>query len=187
MVFHQSLGDSKSPQVSRNLLCVLAGLNKSAIWIVSTRPLISKFSSLFINPLVIEPRTAITICITFTLIFHSFFSSQARSTYIFLFAFVQFHSLVSGNSKVHNPACFLFFFRFFLFFFFLLLKTRSGRLAEIWWKVIKWNHIVVYKLSVLDTSSWSIICVLKLLALGIKTWNNIAIKPDNLEQTKDYC
>ena len=65
MVFHWSLSDSKSPQVS-----ILADLN-DAVWMVSTHPLISKSSSLCINPLVTVPTIPINITITF--MFHSFF------------------------------------------------------------------------------------------------------------------
>ena len=38
MVFHWSLSDSKSPQVSRTLLSILAVLNNAVVWMVSTRP-----------------------------------------------------------------------------------------------------------------------------------------------------
>ena len=58
---------------------------------VSTYPLISKFSSPFINPLGIVP---ITIGITVTFMFHSFFSSLARSIYLSLF--LLFLILLSG-------------------------------------------------------------------------------------------
>ena len=34
-VFHWSLSDSKSPQVSRTLLCILAVLNNVVVWMVS--------------------------------------------------------------------------------------------------------------------------------------------------------
>ena len=37
MVFHKSLSDSKSPQVSRTLLSILADLNNAVIWIVIGR------------------------------------------------------------------------------------------------------------------------------------------------------
>ena len=37
MVFHWSLSDSKSPQVSRTRLRILAVLSNAVIWIVSTR------------------------------------------------------------------------------------------------------------------------------------------------------
>ena len=49
MVFHWGLSDSKSPQVSRTFLSILADLNNVVVWLVSTRPLISKFSSPFNN------------------------------------------------------------------------------------------------------------------------------------------
>ena len=45
------LSESKSPQVPRSLLTVLADLNKAVVWMVSsTRPLIFKSSGPCINP-----------------------------------------------------------------------------------------------------------------------------------------
>ena len=61
MVFHWSLSDSKSPQVSRTLLSILAVLNNAVIWMVSTRQPTDKSSSPFINPLVTVPKAPITI------------------------------------------------------------------------------------------------------------------------------
>ena len=52
MIFYWSPRDSKSLKVFRNLLCILADLNNAVVWVVSTRPLISKSSSSCINPLV---------------------------------------------------------------------------------------------------------------------------------------
>ena len=52
MVSHWSFSDSKSPQVSRTLLSIQADLNNAVVWMVSTRPLISKSSRPFINSLV---------------------------------------------------------------------------------------------------------------------------------------
>ena len=46
MTSHWSLSDSKSPQVSRTLLSILVDLNNAEVWIVATRPVISKSSSL---------------------------------------------------------------------------------------------------------------------------------------------
>ena len=46
MVFHWSLSDSKSPQASRTRLSILAVV----VWMVSTRPLISKSSNPINNP-----------------------------------------------------------------------------------------------------------------------------------------
>ena len=86
MVFHWSLSDSKSPQVSRTLLSNLAVLNNVVVWIVSTRLPTSKSSSLFNNPLVTLPYAPITIGIIVTCMFHSFFNSLARSRYLSFFS-----------------------------------------------------------------------------------------------------
>ena len=53
MVFHWSLSDSNSSQVSRTLLSIPAVRNNAAVWMVSTRPPTSKSSSPFSNHLVI--------------------------------------------------------------------------------------------------------------------------------------
>ena len=86
MVFHWSLSDSKSPQVSRTLLSILAVLNNVVAWMVTTRPSTSKSSSLFSNPLVTVPNAPITIGIIVTCRFHSFFNSLARSRYLSFFS-----------------------------------------------------------------------------------------------------
>ena len=77
-VFRWSLGDSKSPQVSRTLLSILAVLNYDVVWIVSPRPPNSKSSSPFKNSLVNVPKAPIRIGIISTCMFHSFFYSLAR-------------------------------------------------------------------------------------------------------------
>ena len=86
IVLHWSLSDSKSPQVSRTLLGILAVLN-NVVWMVSTRPPTSKSSSPFSNPLVTVPKAPITIVITVAFMFHSFFNSLARSRYFSLFSY----------------------------------------------------------------------------------------------------
>ena len=86
MVFHCSLSDSKSPQVSRTLLSILAVLNNVVVWMVSTRPPTSKSSSPFSNPIVTVPNTLFTITIIVTCMFHSFFNSLARSRYLYFFS-----------------------------------------------------------------------------------------------------
>ena len=48
MVLHWSLSYSASPQVSRTCLRILAVLSNAVVWIVSTRPPISKFPRPFI-------------------------------------------------------------------------------------------------------------------------------------------
>ena len=86
MVFHWNLSDSKSPQVSRTLLGILAVFNNAVFWMVSTRPPTSKSSSPFSNPLVTVPNAPITIGIIVTSIFHNFFNSLARSRYLSFFS-----------------------------------------------------------------------------------------------------
>ena len=82
MVFQGSLSDSKSPQVSRTLLSILAVLNNAIVWMISTRPPTSKSFSPFNNPLVTVSKVPITISIIVTFMFHSFFDSLARSRYL---------------------------------------------------------------------------------------------------------
>ena len=130
MVFHWSLSDSKSPQVSRSLLKILAVLNNVVVWIFSTRPPISKSSSPFSNPLVTVPKSTNYSGIIVTCMFNSFFNTLARLRYLsFFLTFFQFYSVVSRDSKVDNFAISLF------FFFFLLIIIRSDLLAEIRWSV----------------------------------------------------
>ena len=134
MVFPRSLSDSKSPQVSRTLLSILAVLNNVVVWMVSTRPPTSKFSSPFCNPLVTVLNAPITIGIIVTFMFHSFFQFPSKvEVLILLFTFFQFYSVVSRDSIVDYLASSLFFFFFFIFL--LLIIIRSGLLVEIRWSV----------------------------------------------------
>ena len=82
MVFHKSLSDNKSPQVSRTLYSILAVV----VWMACTHPPNSKSSSSFINPLVTVPKAPIIIGIIITFMFHSFFNSLGRSRYLSLFS-----------------------------------------------------------------------------------------------------
>ena len=86
MIFHWSLSDSKSPQVSRTLLSILAVLRNAVIWIVSTRAPTPKSSRPFNNLLVIVTKAPITIGTIVTFMFPSFFNSLARSRYLSLFS-----------------------------------------------------------------------------------------------------
>ena len=126
MVFHGSLSDNKSPQVSRTLHSILADLNNVVVWMVSTRPLISKSSSPFTNPLVSVSRTPITTGITVTFMFHSFFNFLAKSRYLSFFSLSFNFTLWSVGTAQSTIQQFL---------FFLLIITRSGRLAQIRWSV----------------------------------------------------
>ena len=102
MVLHWRLSDSKSPQVSRTLLSILAVFNNAVVWMVSTRPLTSISSRPFNNPLVTLPKATITIGIIFTFIFPC-----KVEILISLFTFFQFYSVVSQDSKVNNFSDFL--------------------------------------------------------------------------------
>ena len=126
MAFHQSLCDSKSPQVSRTLLSILAILNNEVVWMVFIHPPTSKSSSPCSNPFVTVPNIPITIGIIVTFMYHRFFQFPSKFTVlILLFTFFQFYSVISQDSKVNNFASSLF----------LLIIIRSGLLAEIWWSV----------------------------------------------------
>ena len=86
MVFHWSLSDSKSPQVSMTRLRILAALSKAVVWIVSTRPPTSKSSRPFNNHLVIVPKAPITTGTIVTFMYHSFFNSLSRTRYLSFFS-----------------------------------------------------------------------------------------------------
>ena len=128
MVFHWSLSDSKSPQVSKTLLSILAVLNNVVVWMVSTRPPTSKSSSLFNNLLETVPKAPITTGIIVTFMFHIFSNSLAKSRYLYFFSlYFRFILWSAGDSKVDYFAsslffivlfCCLFFFVLFLFLFF---------------------------------------------------------------------
>ena len=101
MFFHWSLSDSKSPQVSRTRLRILAVLSNAVIWIVSTRTPTSKSPRPFNNPLVIVPKAPITIGTIVTFMFHSFFHSLARSRYLSFFSYsFRFHLWSAETAKL---------------------------------------------------------------------------------------
>ena len=128
MVFHWNLSDSKSPQVSRTRLRILAVLSNAVIWIVSTRPPTSKTSRLFNNSLVIVPKASITIGTIVTFMFHSFFNSLARSRYLSFFS-LSFRFILWSAETAKWTIWQI------LFFFFWLTIIRSGLLAGISWSV----------------------------------------------------
>ena len=105
MVFHWSLSDSKSPQVSRTLLSILAVLNNSVIWMVSTCPPTSTSSRPFNNSLVTVPKGPITIGIIVTFMFHSLFNSLARLTYLSFFShsfgFILWSAVTAKTTILH--------------------------------------------------------------------------------------
>ena len=68
MVFHGPMSDSNSPQVSSNLLSILAGLNNAVALMLFTCPRIYKSFSSFTNLLGIALSTPITIDIIIIII-----------------------------------------------------------------------------------------------------------------------
>ena len=123
VVFHWSFSDSKSLQVSRTLLSILADLINAVVRIVSTFSLISKSSSPYKNHLVTVPRVSTTIGYNH---FHVPFIFQlpSKSRYLSFFSHsFNFTLWSTGTRKVHNPACFL------------LIIIRPGLLARIRWFV----------------------------------------------------
>ena len=105
MFVHWSLGDSKSPQVSRTLLTILAVLSNAVICIISARPHTSKSSRPCDNPLVIVPKAPITIGTIVTVHVPQLFQfSNKVEALILLFTFFQSYSVISWDSKVDKFA-----------------------------------------------------------------------------------
>ena len=126
MVFHLSLSDNKSPQVSRTLLSILAVLNNAVVLMVSTLLPTSKSSSPFNNPLVTVPNAPITIGIIITFMFHCFFNSLARSSYLSFFT--PYFSFILWSAETVKSTILK-------VLFLLLIIIRSGLLANIRWSV----------------------------------------------------
>ena len=117
MVFHWSLSDSKTPQVSRTPLSILTVLNDVVVWMVSTHQPTSKSSCPFINPLVTVSNTPITIV---TSVFHSFFNSLARSRYLSFFShsfsFILWSAGTAKSTILHVP----------VFLLLIIIRPRFG-------------------------------------------------------------
>ena len=113
MVFHKSLSDCKSLQVSRTLLSILAVLN-NVVWMVSTCPPTSKSSYPFNTPLVTVSKAPIMIGMNVTFLFHNFFNSLARSRYLSFFL-LSFHFILWSAETAKSTILQV------LFFYWLLL------------------------------------------------------------------
>ena len=106
MVFHWSLSDSESPQVSRFIFSILADLNNAVVWMVSTCHLNSKSSCPIINPLVTVSLQLVTVPLQLVKMSFSysivFFSIPLEGGGIYpFFTFFQFYSMVSRDSRVN--------------------------------------------------------------------------------------
>ena len=123
MVFHWSLSDSKSPQVSRTLLNIMADLNNAVVWTVSTRPVILK--SLYQS---FGDYTKSTNYNWYNCHFRvpQFFHSLTRSRYLsffsYSFSFIQWSAITAKTTILQVLS-------------FLLIIIRSGLMAEIRWSV----------------------------------------------------
>ena len=97
MDFHWNLSDSKSSHVSETLLNILIDHNNAVVWMVYTCPLISVFQS-FYKSLEIVANTSTSISITVTILFHRFFSSLIKSTYLSPFLLLFTFTLLSAKT-----------------------------------------------------------------------------------------
>ena len=123
-----SLSDSKSPQVSRTLLSILADLSNAVVWIVSTCLLISKFSSPLYQSFGNCTKSANYNWYHrhfHVQVFFFQFSSKVQIL-ILLFTLFQFYSGVSRLCKVLNSASSFFSFFFFFFLFGLVVWSILG-------------------------------------------------------------
>ena len=77
MIFRLSLIDCKSPQVSRTRLGILAVFRNAVVWLSTSLPT-SRSSRPFNNLLVTVPKAPITIGISVTFMFHSFFQFRSK-------------------------------------------------------------------------------------------------------------
>ena len=119
MVFHWSLSDSKSPQVSRTRLSILVVLSNAVVWIVSTRPPISKSSRPFNNPLVTVSNAPITIGTIVTFMFYSFFYFFSKvEVFILFFTLLQIYYVVRRDSKVDNFADSRFYYYYYYYYYY---------------------------------------------------------------------
>ena len=117
MVFHWSLRDIKSPQVSRTLLSFLGNLNDSVVRMVLA----------LAKSLGMVSSSPITIGITVNFMFHNFFSFLARSKDVSIFTFsLIFTPWFAGTTKSTIRG--VLFWWFFLLSLDLIFWTKSGDL-----------------------------------------------------------
>ena len=106
IIFHWSLSDSKSPQVFRTRLRILAVLSNAVVWIVSTRPTTSKSTRHFSYCALGTNQNCHNRYFHVPQLFK--FSSKVEIL-ILLFTFLQIYSVVRRDSKGDNFADSLFF------------------------------------------------------------------------------
>ena len=107
-------------------------LNSVVAWMVSTRPLIFKSSSLYINSLVTVPSAPITIGITVTFIFNWFFISLVRSWYLYLFSLSFNVTLWSSGTAM---------FTYYYYYYFTPLEFFTSVLADGFSLEFEWQQV----------------------------------------------
>ena len=133
MVFCWRPSDSKYPQVSRTLLSILASLDITVVSMVSARPPISNSSSPITKPVGTVPSAPITIGISVTIMFHSSFSSLARSKYSSLFSFsLILWSVETVKSTIQLNLSFFFFLQSLGLVFQLWVNSRADWVLQPW-------------------------------------------------------
>ena len=117
------MSDCHFPHVAWIILSILAYINNPVVWMVSTRPLISKSPIPCTNPWLNVRSAAIKIRITVTYMFHSFsVLKEVFGTYL-SFCFHSVSSCVHPERHRHYSAGSLLFW----------IITRSGHQIEIRW------------------------------------------------------
>ena len=91
--FCLNLSDIKFPHVPKTLLSIRTDPNNAMVKMVSIHPLIFNCFSLLSKPLRIVLSETITIGITVTFIFYSFFCTLIRSKYLSVFSISFFFTL----------------------------------------------------------------------------------------------
>ena len=126
IVFHRSLSDCQSPQISPSLLSFLANFNNVVVWMISIHPPIFNSSSHFTNPLGTIPSASITIsislllCSTTSLVFLQ--GSKERQVLVSFYVFFDFHFVIRRDGNVYYLAG---------LFFLLLIIARSDLQSKI--------------------------------------------------------
>ena len=167
-VFHWRLRDNKFPQVSNTFLNILTDLSNTVVWMVSTRPLISESSSPCTNTLVTVSKPPITIGITVTFMFHSFFHSLARSGYLYFFSVSLNFTLRSAGTAIFTILNVLFSFvvdYYYYYYYYYCSLIRAFHISDSRWFFTKvWvtasllkspGLLVFWKFSTMLSFGWS--------------------------------
>ena len=150
MDFHWSLSKSKSPQVSRTLLSILAVLNNTVVWMVSTRLPTSKSSSPFSNHLVTVPKAPIKIGTIITFMFNRFFNSLASSRYLSFFSYS--FSIIQWSAETAKSTILKI---LFIIIIIIIYSFRVFHISVSWWSFTKiWVRASLLKSPGLISGFW---------------------------------